>query len=66
MTRLERILFAVGLALLTVWGIVKLSGIVSSRAPMGKSDAQKAAKAGSRMRGVERLRLRSAHRHSGK
>ena len=66
MARLERILFAIGLALFVVWGIVKLHGMVISRAPMAKSDAQKAAKAGSRIRGLERLRLGSAHRRSGK
>ena len=66
MARLKRILFALGLALLAVWGIVKLHGIVISRAPMAKSDAQKATKAGSKMRGLERLRLRSAHRPPGK
>jgi hypothetical protein len=66
MARLERILFAIGLALMAVWGIGKLHEIVVSRAPMAKSDAQKATKAGNRMRGLERLRLRSAHRRSGK
>jgi hypothetical protein len=66
MARLKRILFASGLALLAVWGIVKLHGIVISRAPMAKSDAQKATKAGSGMRVLERLRLRSAHRPSRK
>ena len=66
MARLKRILFALGLALLAVWGIVKLHGIVISRAPMAKSDAQKATKAGSEMRVLERLRLRSARRLSRK
>jgi hypothetical protein len=66
MARLERILFALGLALLAVWGIVKLHRIVISRAQIAKPDAQKVAKAGSRMRGLERLKLRSAHRRSGK
>ena len=66
MARLERILFAIALALFVVWGIVKLHRIVISRQPMAKSGAQKAAKAGSRMRGLERLKLRSAHRRSGK
>ena len=66
MARLKRILFALGLALLAVWGIVKLHGIVISRAPMAKSDAQKSTKGGSRMRRLERLRLRSGHRTSGK
>ena len=66
MARLERILFAIGLALLAVWGIVKLHEIVISRAPTAKSNAQQAAKAGSRIRGLERLRLGSAHRRSGK
>jgi hypothetical protein len=66
MARLKRILFALGLALLAVWGIVKLHGIVISRAPMAKSDAQKATKASSGMRVLERLRLRSAHRLSRK
>ena len=66
MARLERILFAIGLALLAVWGIVKLHRIVISRGPMAKSGALKAAKAGSRMRGLGRLRLRSAYRPSGK
>ena len=65
MARLERILFATGLVLLAVWGIMSLRGIVISRAPMAKSDAQKATKAGSRMRGLERLRLHSARRPSG-
>jgi hypothetical protein len=66
MARLERILFALGLALLAVWGIVKLHRIVISRAQIAKPDTQKAAKAGGRMRGLERLKLRSAHRRSGK
>ena len=66
MARLERILFAIGLALLAAWGIIKLHGIVFSRAPMAKSDAQKATKAGRRMRGLQRLKLRSAHRPSRK
>jgi hypothetical protein len=66
MPRLERILFAIGLVALALWGIVKLHGIVMSRAPMAKSDTQQATKAGSRMRGLERLRLRSAHRPSRK
>jgi len=66
MARLERILFAIGLVLMAVWGSMKLHGIVISRAPMAKSDAQKATKAGNRMRGLERLRLRSAHGPLGK
>jgi hypothetical protein len=66
MARLKRILFALGLALLAVWGIVMLHGIVISRAQIAKPDAQKAAKAGSGMRVLARLRLRSAHRRSGK
>ena len=66
MARLKRILFAIGLALLAVWGMMKLHGIVISRAPMAKPDAQKATKAGSSMRVLERLRLRSAHRPSRK
>jgi hypothetical protein len=66
MARLERILFAIGPALLAVWGNVKLHRIVISREPMAKPDALKAEKAGSRTRGLERLRLRSAHRPSGR
>jgi len=66
MARLERILFAIGLVLMAVWGSMKLHEIVISRSPMAKSDVQKATKTGSRMRGLERLRLRSAHRPSGK
>ena len=66
MAGLEWVLFAIGLALLAVWGIVKLHRMVISREPMAKPDALKAAKAGSQMRRLERLRLRSAHRPSGK
>jgi len=66
MARLKRILFAVGLALLAVWGMIKLHGILISHAPMAKADRQKATKAGNKMRGVERLKLHSAHRPSRK
>jgi hypothetical protein len=66
MARLKRTLFAIGLALLAVWGIMKLYRIVISHTPMAKSDAQKVSKSGNTMRRLERLRLRSAHRTSGK
>jgi sortase A len=47
MARFERILFAIGLALLAVWGTAMLDRIVFSRAAIAKFDASKATKAGS-------------------
>jgi sortase A len=47
MARFERMFFAVGFALLAVWGTEMLDRIVFSRAAIEKFDANKATKAGS-------------------
>jgi sortase A len=47
MAKFERIFFAIGFALLAVWGTETLAGIVFSRAAIAKFDANQVTKAGS-------------------
>jgi sortase A len=49
MARFERIFFAIGFALLAVWGTATFERIAFSRAALVKFDANKATKAGSRI-----------------
>lgn len=55
MARLERIFFALGIALLAVWGSSQLDRAVISRAAIAKFDALKTTKAGSGARTLEDL-----------
>ncbi len=59
MTRLERLIFAIGFALLALWGTAMLHTIVFSRAAIAKFDANKAAQADSSIPAAHGLASRS-------
>jgi len=59
MARLERLLFAIGFALLAVWGTAMIQRMVFSRAAIAKFDANKATMAGNSIPAAHDLASRS-------